>query len=357
MKPAIGLPFPDGWFCVATSTDVPPGAVKPVTFMGEERVLFRTESGALSLMDAYCPHLGAHMGHGGTVRGETLRCPFHGFCFDRSGACVETAYGTKPPARARVRSWPVREKHGLVLAWYHHDGREPDWEIPDLDVTGWSKLLLQRWSLRGHPQETSENSVDIGHFGVVHGYDRVETVVPAKADGPLLTTRYRFHRFIGKGALGFTATVDIDIRVHGLGYSLVEMALPMFGVRSRQLVLPVPTTQDHIDLRIAMMTEDVGRSEQIRGWLPDGLPTGLLTRLVAEGIFAAYRNDVGQDFDIWKNKRYLSPPVLAAGDGPIMLYRRWASQFYPVVTDRAEGAARAEGAPKRALPVLSDAEA
>src|SRR5690242_16415474 len=105
MKPPVGLPFPSGWFCVAASADIAPSAIRTLTFMGQELVLFRTESGAIGLVDAYCPHLGAHMGHGGRVEGETLRCPFHGFCFERSGACV-TAYDRKAPAKVRVRSWP-----------------------------------------------------------------------------------------------------------------------------------------------------------------------------------------------------------------------------------------------------------
>lgn len=56
-------------------------------------------------MDAYCPHLGAHLGIGGTVEGETLRCPFHAFRFDTGGVCVATGYGTKPPPTARARVW------------------------------------------------------------------------------------------------------------------------------------------------------------------------------------------------------------------------------------------------------------
>jgi phenylpropionate dioxygenase-like ring-hydroxylating dioxygenase large terminal subunit len=75
-------PYPNGWYCVGLSKDLVSGQVKSVQFIGEELVLFRTASGKVHAMDAYCPHLGGHFGHGGTVEGETIRCPFHGFCFD-----------------------------------------------------------------------------------------------------------------------------------------------------------------------------------------------------------------------------------------------------------------------------------
>ena len=61
-----------------------------------------------------------------------------------------------------------------------------------------------------------------------------------------------------------------------------------------------------------------------------------LARRAAESLFMqigvrAFVHDVGQDFEIWKNKRYVHPPQLAVGDGPVGTYRRWARQFYPVV--------------------------
>ena len=38
--------------------------------------------------------------------------------------------------------------------------------------------------------------------------------------------------------------------------------------------------------------------------------------------------DARADFPMWENTRHTHPPVLAAGDGPIVKYRRWAAQFY-----------------------------
>jgi 3-ketosteroid 9alpha-monooxygenase subunit A len=75
---STALPIPSGWFAVATSEEIAIRDVAIRHYFGQDLVVFRTESGAVSVFDPYCPHLGAHLGHGGRVEGERLRCPFHG---------------------------------------------------------------------------------------------------------------------------------------------------------------------------------------------------------------------------------------------------------------------------------------
>ena len=60
--------YPRGWFVIQFSDELPPGAVKPLKYFGKDLVLFRTESGEPTILDAFCPHMGAHLGHGGKVR-------------------------------------------------------------------------------------------------------------------------------------------------------------------------------------------------------------------------------------------------------------------------------------------------
>jgi nitrite reductase/ring-hydroxylating ferredoxin subunit len=333
MRTTRDLEIPAGWYSVGFSSELPRGAVEERVFAGHEVVLFRTESGGFGMVDAYCPHLGAHMGKGGSVEGETLRCPFHGFRFDREGACVATAYGTKAPPKARVRAWPVREKHGVLLAYFDPTERGPTWEVPELDMRGWSPFVSHRWTLAGHPQETSENSVDLGHFSVVHHYAEV-ALTSLTIEGPLLVASYRFERATIPG-VGARLKATFDAYVHGLGYSLVDVRLPGLGLRMRQLVLPVPTVRGTIDLRVALSNQELGRMG------PLGKP---LARVITRALLPLVKNDVSQDFAIWKNKRYVDRPILAAGDGPIPQYRKWASQFYE------QGSAAAS--PKRSLPVV-----
>ena len=59
--------FPNGWHGIAFSSDIAPGKAQAVRMLGRDFVAFRTEAGEAHVLDAYCPHLGAHLGHGGRV--------------------------------------------------------------------------------------------------------------------------------------------------------------------------------------------------------------------------------------------------------------------------------------------------
>ena len=88
-------------------------------------VAWRAESGQLTVMDAYCEHLGAHLGYGGHVVGEVLQCPFHGWQWNRDGRNVCIPYQDRPNRGRRIRTFPVVERNESVYIWHDADGREP----------------------------------------------------------------------------------------------------------------------------------------------------------------------------------------------------------------------------------------
>jgi nitrite reductase/ring-hydroxylating ferredoxin subunit len=317
------LDLPDGWFAAATSDELRRGATLTVPFMSEEIVLYRTTSGEARAIAPHCPHLGAHLGRSGTVEGDTLRCDFHRFRFDGAGACVATGYGKGVPPAARLGTRAVREQHGVILV--HHDaaGRPPAWAPPAVDMTGWSSAVFTRLALRGHPQETTENSVDTGHFAAVHGYDEVRVLRPVRAEGPYLSARYAMRRGLGPLARLGAFEAEFEVHVHGLGYSLVDVDVRSHGIRTRQLVLATPAAPGRIDLRLGVSVEERLGGERA------GLPRRVVAGAVARAWLVLFARDVGQDCRIWEHKRYLPRPALAEGDGPIGFYRRWARQFYP----------------------------
>jgi len=317
-------PFPASWYCVGWSDELPPGGLRTQLLGGHELVVFRTRAGIAAAIDAYCPHMGAHFAHGGTIEGETIRCPFHGFCFGTDGACTRTGYGTKPPPKARVRSWPLLERHGVLLVFFDPLGQPPTWEIPEVDMAGWSRLRHADIPLRSHPQEVAENSVDLGHFTHIHGYEDVHQVAPLETAGPYLHARYGFRR--RRRAVGRFRNVSVEIEIHqwGLGYAFVE-ARTSVGMLGRQLVLATPVDGDRVTLRIGSSIRRAGTADRSR--LLSLLPTDWLAGLA----FREFVRDVTQDLAIWNNKRYISPPALALGDGPVGAYRKWARQFYAEV--------------------------
>jgi len=331
-------PYPDGWYCLAFSDQLVPGQIRAETFMGEEVVLFRTQSGEVAVTDAYCPHMGSHLAHGGDIQGETIRCPFHSFCFDTQGNCTKTGYDTKPPPKAKLKTWPSREQDGVILVYYDAKGRDPNWEVPRLEQEGWTPILHEQFQVRSHPQETSENSVDFGHFSIVHGYTDPEVAGDLKIDGPHLHGRYTIQRkadvFLQNNRL---IKSTFDVHVWGLGYSLVEVQVPEMNLNARVYVFAVPVDGKFIHIRSGSSIRTDVKPSQIH-WGLSLMPKRWAHKLVTKMTLKGYTDDLKQDFDIWTNKIYVDPPVLAKGDGPIPAYRKYCRQFYPDM--RAEDAAK-----------------
>ena len=109
-----------------------PRPVVPVRLLGEDLVLFRDNRDELGLIGRHCPHRGADLCHG-RREDNGLRCPFHGWHFDRSGQCVEQPgepVGSTMHEQITTTSYPVEERNGIVFA-FMGDGTPPP--FPELD--------------------------------------------------------------------------------------------------------------------------------------------------------------------------------------------------------------------------------
>ena len=334
VAPASLPSFPSGWYAVAAADALAPGALLTRTFFGDEIVVYRTASGAVRAVKAWCPHLGAHLGKGGTVEGETLQCPFHGFRFEGNGRCVRAYPGQEGAIKRGLETLPVLERNGWLMVWGDLQGEPPWFEPAPVDLEGWTPLEVRSWRLRSHPQETTENSVDTGHFVAIHGYSDVEIHAPLRVDGAFAEATYGMARPNPYSALLAPIRTRFHVQVWGLGYSQVDIEVLDYGFRLRLFVLAQPRDGEEIDLRVGVQMRDVGAAPT---WLPDWVPTLWLTRLLNRASTAEIAADVSDDFEIWANKIYVHRPALARGDGPIGRYRAYARQFY-------RSAAQASGA-------------
>ena len=213
---------------------------------------------------------------------------------------------------ASLHRWPVREHNGLVFAWYHPEKLAPEWEVPVLPTDGWTDFRIRALTVRSHPQETSENSVDIGHFVQLHGFRDAWYEGDLDVDGHLLKGAYGIKYPV---PLGRSFVANFKVEVHGLGYSLVRIHVPLGNVRLNTLILSTPIDEEYVHVRMGMA---------MRHWGAPGVP--LLIREIAS---ARLSYEVAQDAPIWEAKKYLEQPRLAEGDGPIGAYRRSCRQFYP----------------------------
>ena len=109
----------DTWVVIARTEDLDVARpVKPVTLNGQRLVLFRDDEGELGLIGRNCPHRGADLCFG-RLEDNGLRCPFHGWHFDRTGQCVEQPAepeGSHMYKSIKVPMIRVVELNGLIMA-------------------------------------------------------------------------------------------------------------------------------------------------------------------------------------------------------------------------------------------------
>ena len=331
-------PFPEGWYFIASRQALLKARIIKKTWMGENIVAWCDDHGQVCVAEAYCPHLGADLGPeaGARVCAGRLVCPFHGYEYDATGQCVATPYAD-PPRTARLRTFETQEVHGLVFAWWGLRGDPPRWSLPTtpLEQASWSDFEIRTLRFPGHPQETTENSVDLAHLRYVHGYNSVGRVEPILVEGPYLESRFDFRR-PRKIARIATLTFDVsaNARIWGLGYSFVEICEHSIGMDLRQWVLATPVDGTLIDLTLVSQIREIGNPRRRIAGL-GFLPTRLRAPLMNKFVIAQQHQDVLQDVAIWSRKQHRSLPRLCRSDGEIMPYRAWCAQFYSDPTDPA----------------------
>ncbi len=105
---------PDHWYPVAWSREVKPGKTLAVRFSGEPIVLVRPKQGAVFALENRCAHRQVPL-DAGVVAGCAIRCCYHGWTYDASGACIDVPYLGKGKLPNGVRAYPCREAAGLVF--------------------------------------------------------------------------------------------------------------------------------------------------------------------------------------------------------------------------------------------------
>jgi 3-ketosteroid 9alpha-monooxygenase subunit A len=313
-------PIPYGWYFVGYCDELAVGEVRPLRYFARDLVLFRDENGKAGMLDAHCPHLGAHLGYGGHVKGELLHCPFHGWGYNADGWCKNIPYAkVMPPVCKRepvIHAYPLSEANGVIWAWYHPRNIAPLFDVdvyPEFTDPAWAKQTRYEWRSAINVQEESENAVDTAHFQFIHGS-------PAVPEG---FGHYEGHvRRTGTDGVGQMTLPDGTVKqyetavrtwANGAGQKITMLK----GVTTVYLmVLVTPIEVDDSELRFAFThpgaepgsTEDQAFSaacERIAG---------------ATGVIA--------DLPVWEHKIHRAKPLLCDGDGPILRYRQWFEQFY-----------------------------
>lgn len=157
------------WYVAAWDHEVTREGLFNRTIIGLPVLMYRKESGAIVAMEDRCCHRGAPLSVG-RREGDCVRCMYHGLKFDPSGQCIEAPAQPRIPPQAKVRTFPVVERHRWVWVWMGDPARADPALIPEtpwLDHPGW-RSLDGYIHYDVHYLLICDNLLDFSHLPFVH---------------------------------------------------------------------------------------------------------------------------------------------------------------------------------------------
>lgn len=155
---------------LASEIAEPDSAPVRVRLLGEDLVAFRDSQGRIGLLDELCPHRLASLYF---ARNEEcgLRCVYHGWKFDVSGACTDMMNERDEfdfKHKVHIKSYPTVELGGLVWAYLG-----PAEKMPPAPKFAWTQMEAEQRHVTKVIQECNwlqglEGGLDTSHAPIMH---------------------------------------------------------------------------------------------------------------------------------------------------------------------------------------------
>jgi phenylpropionate dioxygenase-like ring-hydroxylating dioxygenase large terminal subunit len=155
---------PDFWYPVAWSRELVAGKALGTQFAGDPIVLVRPKTGPVFALEDRCAHRQVPL-HGGVVDGAAIRCGYHGWTYDQTGACTDVPYLGKCKLPNGVRSYPCREAGGLIFIFPGDKALAETVPFPALNAAHDSAYRTRRFGreVKCHYSFMHENLMDMNH--------------------------------------------------------------------------------------------------------------------------------------------------------------------------------------------------
>jgi phenylpropionate dioxygenase-like ring-hydroxylating dioxygenase large terminal subunit len=306
--------YPASWYLFGESRELAGGPTSR-EILGRRLVAFRTASGAPTVMEGRCAHLGTDLGAGRVVE-ETLECPFHNWRYGTDGRCVHIPACAEIPAFARLRTYPTVERHGSVFFFNGPEALFPlpffPGENPDdfRPAQPFDEILLCPWWMIG------ANVFDVQHFKAAHDRQLVSAPI---VDCPSPYARRITADF---SVLGDTLR---DRLVRWLAGDRVRMsftdwcgnilfATPTFRrTTSYGMLITEPLGRDRVHVHAIVFVRH--RQSRLGRWLLDPIHARIRRYFIKEFLQSDTRLGT-------KGLRY-NPTSLLAGDEELIDYFAW----------------------------------
>ena len=309
------FPVPNGWFVVAEAADLAPGEVRALHYFDRDLVLYRTADGDAPGARRPLPPPRRPPGRRRPGRGRLHPLPVPRLeVRRRDGTCVEIPYGdvTRIPPKAHARSYPTLERNHMIWAWYHAEGGEPFYDVPEVAEfhdDDWSPIVVRDFEIRV--------------VGAGHGREQRRLLaLPLRA-------RHRRHP---RGRLLHRRHLQADRRratatssARASGSASASCGSPATSRSCRRPRRSTPATSTS-----AGCSPPRANGEEAAAQAADSFCAG-----------------VSQDIPIWENKVYRDPPVITRTEKLILEHRRWSQQFYSGLRPAGPSGHRHQHAPAR----------
>jgi phenylpropionate dioxygenase-like ring-hydroxylating dioxygenase large terminal subunit len=190
----------NAWYVACWSDELTEGQLLGRTILKEPVVVYRMPDGKVAALADRCAHRFAPLIMGKIVGHDRVQCPYHGLEYDTSGACVLNPHGNKHiPPRARVKSYPVTEKHKAIWIWMGDKAPDhskvPDFSVldnvPELHSTKRDGIMI-----KANIELIIDNLLDLSHTSYLHdgilgNSETVESDISVEHDGDdVVVSRY-----------------------------------------------------------------------------------------------------------------------------------------------------------------------
>lgn len=165
--------LPQGWYPICPAKQIKPGICRSFRILRQRIVVWRSESGQLHALDAFCPHLGADLGNGRVI-GENIQCYFHQWEYGGDGSLAKIPCRKQLDQgldKVRTRSYPVTEAYGHIWVFSATEASHALPKPPTLEGTDLAALYLGEITLFAHHHVMMANGIDLQHFASVHKLD------------------------------------------------------------------------------------------------------------------------------------------------------------------------------------------
>jgi vanillate O-demethylase monooxygenase subunit len=157
------------WYVAAWDDEI---TDKPLarTLLNEPIVLYRTTDGTPVAFEDRCVHRRLPLSMGWVV-GDALRCRYHGLTYDKTGKCIRIPGQDVIGDWARLRSYPVVQRHKWVLVWMGDPAQADESLIPDfhapLDDQSW-RHIKGMYHIPSNYKLLIDNLLDLSHIAYLH---------------------------------------------------------------------------------------------------------------------------------------------------------------------------------------------